>query len=257
VVAISKKTLVLAFVVLLIAVWLILFWNMWDFVARLLFASVVVPTVWGLLNKEKGKLNLAIALLALFGVAWLVWVANVSFLHVLPLLVFLVLVVRWMLRDEAKSARLLGFFVKTFALFLVGSGFALFIVWLGVVAPYLYSVYSVGALFEMGMVFVYPIALLLEAVSIVVYGVFRIKLKPWEIFLSSWYVSVFASTILVFVLWMPRTPASPYSSIAGAIGLVLGLVFGSLLIACIIAGISTVVYVIFREPKEETSSITS
>lgn len=247
----SKETLVFAFVILLIAVWLILFMSVWDFVGRMLFASVVVLAVWGLLKKEKGRLNLAITLLALLGVAWLVWVENVSFLFVLPLLVFAVLAVRWVLRDEAKPARLLGFFVKTFTLFLIGTGFAYFIVWLGVAAPYTYSVYPVNALFEMGMVFIYPIALLLEAISIVIYGIFRIKLKPWEIFLSSWYVSIVGSVFLVFALWMPRTPASPYSSLASAIGVFLGLAFGSLLIASIIAGITTIIYRILREPREE------
>jgi len=247
----SKKTLVFAFVILLIAVWLILFRSVWDFVARLLLASAVVLTVWGLLKKEKGRLNLAITLLALLGVAWLVWAENVSILHVLPLLVFAVLAVRWILRDEAKPARLLGFFIKTFTLFLIGTGFAYFIVWLGVVAPHTYSVYPVNALFEMGVVFIYPIALLLEAISIVVYGIFRIKLKPWEIFLSSWYVSIVGSIFLVFAMWMPRTPASPYSSLASAIGVFLGLLFGALLIAGIIAGITTIVYVTLKGPRGE------
>jgi len=224
--------------------------NAWDFVARLLLAGAVVLTVWGLLKKEKGRLNLAITLLALLGVAWLVWVENVSFLFVLPLLVFAVFAVRWIFRDEAKPARLLGFFVKTFTLFLVGTGFA-YIVWLGVVASYTYSVYPVNALFEMGVVFIYPIALLLEAISVVVYGIFRIKLKPWEIFLSSWYVSIVGSVFLVFALWMPRTPASPYSSLASAIGVFLGLLFGAFLVAGVIAGITTIVYGMLKEPREE------
>jgi len=251
----SKRTLVFAFVILLVTVWLILFRSVWDFIARLLLASVIVLTTRGLLKKEKGKLNLAITLLALLGVAWLIW-ENVSILHVIPLLVFAVFAVRWLLRDEAKPARLLGFFVKTFTLFLTGTGLA-YVVWLGIAAPYTYSVYPINAIFEMGMVFIYPISLLLEAVSIVVYGIFRIKLKPWEIFVSSWYASTFVSILIVFTLWMPRTPASPYSSIASAIGVFLGLLFLSLLIAAIIAGITTVVYVVLKEPKEETSSMMS
>jgi len=247
----SKKNLVFALAILLIATWLILSRSVWDFVARLLLVSVVVPIIWVLLKKERNKLNLAITLLALLGIAGLVWAQNVSILHVLPLLVFAMVTVKWTLRDKTKPARLLGFFVKTYTLFLIATGIAYFIVWLGIVAPQTYVVYPVNAIVEIGMVFIFPISLLLGAISIVIYGIFRIKLKPWEIFLSSWYASIFVSIFAVFAIWMPRTPASPYSSIAGAIGVVLNLVFLSLLIAGIVAGILTIVYVILKEPTEE------
>jgi len=72
---------------------------------------------------EKYKLNLAIALLVLLGIVWVIWVEHVSILRTLPLLIFVFIAVKWILRDRAKPARLLGFFVKTFTLFLIGTHF--------------------------------------------------------------------------------------------------------------------------------------
>ncbi len=199
---------------------------------------------------EKGKLNLAIALLVLLGIVWLIWGAGVSVLHGLPLLVVVIIAIDWILRDEAAraSARLLGFFVKTFTLFLIGTGVAYFVVWLGITAPHTYSVYPIHAIVETGMVFILPISLLLEAVSIIIYGIYKIKLRAWEIFLSSWYVSIFVILVIYGVWLIVYPPWEPgefyYTTFAASIAPLLLFPFYSLLPAVI----CTIVYIKYKKP---------
>lgn len=235
----SKKIVVFAFTILLITIWVILFRHenrVWDFVAGLLLASGVLPILWALLEKESDKLNLGIMLLVLLGIAWLVWVGNVSVLIVLPILLLALVAVKWTLSSRTKPARLLGFFVKTFTLFLIGTGIAYFI-WLKFTMP-AYLSFRFQIELEYGMIlFVIPISLLLESISVIIYGIFKTEMKPWQIFLSSFYVSVIAVWIL-----MPHTQASPYSSFAGGLGEFLSSLFQSLFFAGIIAGILTIVY---------------
>jgi hypothetical protein len=132
---------------------------------------------------------------------------------------------------KTEPPSLLRFFFVTFALFLVVTGIAYFI-WLNITMPaYL------GLLLELGrgmILLVIPISLLLEAISIIIYGVLEIKLKPWQIFLSSFYVSLFAVWI-----FMPHTLASRYSSFAGALNEPLA----ALILSLFIAGIPTIAYV--------------
>jgi len=137
---------------------------------------------------------------------------------------------------KAEPPRLLRFFVVTFTLFLIVTGIAYFI-WLNITMP---AYFSLLLELERGMIlFIIPTSFLLEAISVIIYGIFRIELKPWEIFLSSFYVSVFAVWVL-----MPHTLASRYSSFAGALNEPLGALFLSLFIA----GILTIVYVTLKEP---------
>lgn len=252
----SKKIVVFAFTILLIMIWVILFRSenrVWDFVVGLLLASGILPIILALLEKESDKLNLGIMLLVLLGIAWLVWVGNVSILIVLPLLVLVMVAVKWTLGNKTKPARLLGFFVKTFALFLICTGIAYFI-WLNIASPYTYSIYPINTTLERGMIFIIPISLLFEAISIIIYGIFKIELKPWQIFLSSFYVSS-AFTVFTIWIWMPRAPASPYSSIAGALGEALEVLFLSLFLAGIIAGILTIVYGHLRNEQKNKNVI--
>jgi len=248
----SKKNLVFAFTILLITIWLILSRDTWDFVARLLLVAAMVPIIWVLLKKEKNKLNLVIILLVLLVIAWLIWIENVSISHGLPLLVLTVAAVKWTLRNKAEPARLLGFFVKTFALFFIVASVAYFIVWLGIAAPHTYGVYPVHAIFETGMVFVLPISFLLEAISIIIYGIFKIKLKAWEIFLSSWYVSIFV-TLVIYAVWLivypPWEPGKfYYTTFAASIAPLLLFPFYSLLPATI----CTIVYIKYKKPQTQT-----
>jgi hypothetical protein len=216
----------------------------------------MVPIIWALLKKEKNKLNLVIILLVLLAITWLIWIENVSISHGLPLLVLTVAAVKWTLRNKAEPARLLGFFVKTFALFFIVASVAYFIVWLGITAPHTYSVYPVHAIVETGVVFILPISLLLEAISIIIYGIFKIKLKAWEIFLSSWYVSLvgpFAILSIYYVFYpIPYTPppeeigpippsASLYAGISA--------LFTFLILSLLPATICTIVYIKYKKTE--------
>ncbi|MFB0514751.1 MAG: hypothetical protein ACETVQ_04155 [Candidatus Bathyarchaeia archaeon] len=245
----SKENLVFAFTILLVTIWLILSRNTWDFVTRLLLVGAIVPIIWALLKREKNKLNLAITLLASLGIAWLIWIENVSILHGLPLLVFAIVAVKWILRDKAKPSRLLGFFVKTFTLFLMGTGVAYFIVWLGITAPYTYGVYTIHAIVETGMVFIFPISLLLEAISIIIYGIFKIKLRAWEIFLASWYVSIFVILVIYAVWLILYPPWKPgkfyYTTFAASIAPLIPFPYYALLPAAI----CTIVYIKYKKPQ--------
>jgi len=254
----SKKNLIFAFTILLITIWLILSRNTWDFVARLLLVAAIVPIIRTLMKKEKNKLNLAITLLVLLVIAWLIWIGNVSILHSLPLLVLTVAAVKWTLRNKAEPARLLGFFVKTFALFFTIASVAYFIVWLGIAAPHTYSVYPVHAIVETGMVFIFPISFLLEAISIIIYGMYKIKLKAWEIFLSSWYVSLvgpFGILAIYYVFYpIPYTPPpEEIYGIPGSASLGAGIfaLFTIIILSLLPAAICTILYTKYKKPQTQ------
>jgi hypothetical protein len=244
----SKKNLAFAFAVLLLTIWLILSSGMWDFVVRILLVGAIALVIWALLKKERNKLNLTITLLFLLGIAWLIWLEKVNIVYCLPLLLFAIVAVKWSVRDKTKPARLLGFFVKTFTLFLIGTGVAYFIVWLGITAPYTYGVYPIHAIVETGMFLTFPISLLFEAISIIIYGIFKIKLRAWEIFISSWYASIFA-VLIVYTIWLTLYPPwEPgnfyYTSFASSIGPLLAFPYYALLPATV----CTVVYVKCKKP---------
>lgn len=244
----SKKNLAFVFIVLLLVIWLILGSGTWDILVRLLLVGAVVPVIWALLKKENNKLNLAITLLGLLGIAWLIWWENVNIVYGLPLLLFAIVAVKWVVRDKTKQARLLGFFVKTFTLFLIVIGVAYFIVFLGITAPYTYGVYPIHAIVETGIFFIFPSSLLFEAISIIIYGIFKIKLRAWEIFLSSWYASIFL-VFIAYAMWLtlyppPKPENFYYTSFASSIGPLLAFPFYALLPAAIY----TIIYIKCKKP---------
>jgi hypothetical protein len=207
---------------------------------------------------DKSKLNLAISLLVLLGIVWLIWTSGISIIVRLPLLLVAIIAIKWILRDKKKPARLLGFFVKTFALFFATTSVAYFIVWLGITAPQTYSVYPVHAIVETGMVFILPISFLLEAISIIIYGMYKIKLKAWEIFLSSWYVSVFVILIVYYVWWSIQWtpppeeiyPIQPSASLYAGIALI----YTVLLLTFFPAAICTILYIKYKKPQTQKST---
>jgi hypothetical protein len=105
---------------------------------------------------------------------------------------------------------------------------------------------------EEGILFVFLISLLLAAIFIIIYGIIKIKLKPWEIFLSSWYVSMFA-ILLVYAAWLithpspaPKNYYPGYTSFPSpALALLLALPFYSV----IPAAICTIVYTKYKKPQ--------
>jgi len=249
----SKENIVFAFTILLITIWLFLSRGTWDFVARLLLAAAIVPIIWALLKKEENKLNLVIILLVLLAIAWLIWIENVSISHGLPLLVFVIIAINWTLRKKAEPVRLLGFFVKTFALFFIVASVAYFIVWLGITAPHTYSVYPVHAIVETGIVFILPISFLLEAISIIIYGMYKIKLRAREIFISSWYVSVFVILIIYYIWWSIQWTPPPketyYIPPSASLYAGIALIYTVLLLSLLPATICTILYIKYKKPQ--------
>jgi len=167
--------------------------------------------------------------------------------------------IRWILGDKTKPARLLGFFVKTFALFFIVASVAYFIVWLGITTPHTYSVYPVHAIVETGMVFILPISFLLEAISIIIYGVYRIKLKAWEIFLSSWYVSLvgpFAILSIYHILCpipstTPTQETYPPPPGSASLGAGIAALFAFFILPLLPAAICTILYIKYKKPPTQ------
>jgi len=190
---------------------------------------------------EKYKLNVVVALIVLLITIWLIWSGMVwDFVGYLLLIGTIALIIWTLILREKKQAKLLEFFVKSLIIFYAATGIIWFI-WLSIASPSFYTYFNLQSLMNTLVLVVLPLSLFPVSVSIIIYGIFRMKLKPWEIFLSSWYASIF----VIFTIYeVSSEPASPYSSIAGAIGILLTLVFLSLLTASIV----TILYVI---PKKE------
>lgn len=191
---------------------------------------------------EKYKLNLAVALVILLVTIWLIWSGMVwDFVGYLLLIGAVALIIWTLILREKKQAKLLEFFVKSLVIFYATTCIIWFI-WLGIASPSFYTYFNLQSLMNTLVLVVLPLSLFPVAVSVIIYGIFRMNLKPWEIFLSSWYASIFA----IFTIYeVSSEPASPYSSIAGAIGIFLTLVFLSFFIASII----TILYVILKKEK--------
>jgi len=199
---------------------------------------------------EKYKLNLAVGFTILLITIWLIstkkvwdWTGNLLLIGAIALIMWTLLL------REKKQARLLEFFIKSLVVSYAATGI-IWLVWLRITSlsyyTYLDLEFLMNQLFLVLLISLFPVAF-----SVIVYGIFQIRLKPWEIFLSSWYTS-FALIIIASSIWSALQPPPPpgefhYSSIAGAIAFALGLLFLSLLMA----GIITIVYVTLKKPKEE------
>jgi hypothetical protein len=186
---------------------------------------------------EKYKLNLLVAFIILLPIIWLIRAGMVwDWVGLLLLLGVAVLVVWTLLLREKKQARLLEFFLRSLVVSYAVTS-VIWFVWLGVRSLQIYVDLNFEGLMNMLVLSVFVLSLLPVAISVILYGLFRIRLRAWEMFLPSWYVSVFA----VFTIGA-RPAASQYSSIAGGLGEFFGQVFLSLFIAIIL----TVVYVSVR-----------
>lgn len=141
---------------------------------------------------------------------------------------------------------------------LVGKGFGFSLLWMSVL--WFMRMLVVGSLFPVSVSFwvfvmsfeliVFPLSLLSVAISVTAYSLFRARLWAWQVFLSSWYVSIYGVfagyDVWWFVFVRPYLRPPYYFSGAGAIALDMfrvGLAF-------FIAGIFTVVYLGLRRPKE-------
>ena len=179
---------------------------------------------------EKYRLNLLVAFIILLAIIGLIMAKVVSDWVGLPLLyavgavAFTSLLIR-----EKKIARLSRFFVKSLVISYVVTVVFWFVWVFTTSASFSLAVYNylnpVSLVSEL-IFSVFPLSLLAVAISVIIYGIFRTRLKVWEIFLSSWYVSVF---------------------VAYAVGV--SDLLWQVLLALLVAGILSVVYV-FRRGRE-------
>jgi hypothetical protein len=200
---------------------------------------------------EKFKLNLIVGFMILLVTIFLIWTHRVwDWIGNLLLLAATVLIIWTLIVREKKPAKLLEFFIKSF----IVSYAVTSIIWFAnvtITSPLYYSHLNFELLMNTLIYNILPWALLPVAFAVIVYGIFRTKLRAREMFLSSWYVTVFIVFIIYGVWWAlyvePNLPEFYYSSIAGGIALALGLV----LLSFIIAGILTIIYVVFKRQKIE------
>ena len=196
---------------------------------------------------EKYKLNLVVAFTILLITIWLMWARRVwDWTGYLLLLGAILLIMNTLTKKEKKPAKLLEFFIKSLVVCYVATSIIWFIQ-LNFTSSQTYAYLDLELLMNMLIFNVLPLSLFPVAISVIIYGIFRTKLKPWEIFLSSWYASMFV-VFNIYSIWYsiyvrPYLPEFYYSSIAGAMALAFGLVFLSFLIT----GILTTVYLVLKK----------
>ncbi len=196
---------------------------------------------------EKYKLNLIVAFTILLVTIWLIWARRVwDWTGYLLLLGSILLIMDTLIKKDKKPAQLLEFFIKSLVVWYVATSIIWFI-WLHFTSPQTYAYLDLELLMNMLIFNILPLSLFPVAISVIIYGIFRTKLKPWEIFLSSWYASMFV-VFNIYSVWYsinvrPYLSEFYYSSIAGAIAIVFGLVFLSFLIT----GILTTVYLVLKK----------
>ncbi len=196
---------------------------------------------------EKYKLNFIVALTILLITIWLIRARVVGdFVGNLLSGGAIALIIWTLLKKEKKPAKLLEFFVKSLLICYVATSIVLF-VWLG------YAYLRLDEIIRTLVTVVLPLSLFPVAISVIIYGIFRIKLTAGEFFLSSWYVSMFIVFVGYYWWWYPLyvepyVPEFYYSSFAGWMMFIMCLVF----LAFLIAGILTIVYVILKKQKMKT-----
>jgi len=157
----------------------------------------------------------------------------------------------WTLLKKEKPTTLLEFSVKSLIISYATTSITWFVTF-GTVSPYYYTYIGLWGLVYTLTYIILLRSLLPVAVSIVIFGTFRTKLKPWEILLSSWYVSifaVFAAYSLWWTLFVQPTLHDFYSSGAGALARDMLLA----LLAFFFAASFTAIYLILKGSNEELS----
>lgn len=142
----------------------------------------------------------------------------------------------WALLGSKESTKLSEFLVKSFIISFVVT----VIVWFATLAfmgPEYIAFISAYGLWSNILVYVLlPRSLLPVAMSAIIFGIFRTKLRFWEILLSSWYVFVFvvqAAYIVWWTLFVQPYITNYYQGGGGPIALDLLLLFIAFLAALV------------------------
>jgi hypothetical protein len=193
---------------------------------------------------EKYKLNLTVAFTILLITIWLIWVRPWYFVGQPLLLGAILLIMNTLIKKEKKPAKLLEFFLKSLVVFYVATSIIWF-VRLRITSPQIYAHLDLEYLMDTLVLSVLPLSLFPVAISVIIYGIFRTKLKPWETFLSSWYVSLFGILIISLIWWSIQwtLPVSFYAGMA--------LLFISLILSLLSAVICTIVYAKYKKTQTQ------
>jgi hypothetical protein len=154
-----------------------------------------------------------------------------------------------LLRKEEKTAKLLEFSIKSLVISYVITSVIWFVSY-GVVSHWQYAYFSLSGFIHAMFYIIVPRSLLPVAISIIIYGIFRARLRSWEILLSSWYMFIYAVSAAYNVWWtlfiQPYLHDFYYSG-AGALALDMLLA----LLAFLVAGVFTFAYMELKEQEEE------
>jgi hypothetical protein len=185
---------------------------------------------------EKYKLNLAVVFTIILITSWLVWARRVWDWVRLLLLAGAIVLIIWTLLLRGKKPAKREFFLKSLAVSYIATSIIWF-TWLFLTSPPPVDIFS--NLMKTLLV-APPLSFFPVSISIIIYGIFRKKLNALEIFLSSWYASIFAGLIYDGVwYYLNINPYQPPETV----GVAFTFAFLSLPIACIL----TIVYLILKK----------
>lgn len=151
-----------------------------------------------------------------------------------------------------KKARLLQFFVKSFAISYLANCIVFFA--FSVFSLWIFYRPSIMGLIDLLIFNVLPLSLLPVAITVIIYGLFVERLKLWEIFFPSWYVSLFV-VLTIYEIWLfyfvkPYLPEFYYSSFAARLAYILSVLLPT---SFLYAVIFTIAYVKLRKQNERQS----
>jgi hypothetical protein len=165
---------------------------------------------------EKYKLNLIVAFTILLVTIWLIWAWRVwDWTGYLLLLGPILLIMDALFKKEKKPTKLLEFTVKSLVVCYVATSIIWFI-WLHFTSPQIYTTLDSEYFMNILVLNVLPLSLFPTAISVIIYGIFRVKLRVWEVFLSSWYASIFVFISYFYFVWRTYQQTS-YSEYTGPI----------------------------------------
>ena len=126
---------------------------------------------------EKYKLNLIVAFTILLITIWLIWARRVwDWTGHLLLLGAIVLIIWTLLLREKKPAKLLEFSIKSLVVCYVATSIFWF-VRLRITSPQIYAHLDLEYIMNTLVLNVLPLSLFPVAISVIIYGIFRTKLK--------------------------------------------------------------------------------
>ncbi len=197
---------------------------------------------------KKYGLRMAVAFSIILITYWLTWAWRIlASIRELLLAIAIAIIIWTLLEKKMKPASFLEFFVLSLVISYVANVILWFLV-LTITAPWVYPYFNVGII-TAWLIHNLRISLLPVAISVIIYGIYGMKLKAWEMFLSSWYVT----TILLFIVRDVWWSFQGFHYISGTGAIMSDLFF--VFLAFPMAGVSTLVYDTLRKTKRGTSTI--